>query len=299
MSWGLEIEPERLRLCAADTRRGEVRILRCGEATLPAGLVRPSFTDGNLTDATAVGRLLADLCRRLKCRGWIGVALPDAAFTLRGVSIEDLPSARGEAVRFLRWQAREFLPFPPDEARLDFLPPLAGQSGSLRITCLIARDGVLAEYEQLLAGAGLRAARLDARTVALAQAASPGLGARAAGLLALGPDRLTLLLVDEGRPRFWRTLGAPSALAAREQVVREIADSLAFAQESEGVRMPEELLLDGPEAGTAALAPALRDWLELPVRMLDRGSLGFSVKNGEPVDLLRWGAAIGAAISPW
>jgi len=300
MPWGLEIEPERLRLCEAEEQRGQIRILRCGEAALPAGLVRPSLTDSNLPDPAAVGRLLADLCRRLKCRGWVGVALPDPSFALRGIMSDELPATRGEALRFLRWQAREFLPFPPDETRLDFLPPIAGVSGQRRIVCLMGRNSVLAEYEALLAQAGLQAARLDARIIALAQAASPGLGTRAAGMLALGQDRLTLLLVEEGRPRFWRTLGAPDAStpAGRERLIREIADSLAFARESEGVATPEELLLDGPDAGTAPLVPALHEWLELPVRPLDRQSLGLPM-NGEPVNLLRWGAAIGAAIGPW
>jgi Tfp pilus assembly PilM family ATPase len=300
MAWGLEIEPERLRLCAAEAGRGRVRILRCGEATLPVGLVRPSLTEPNLTDPAALGRLLGDLCRRLKCRGWVRAALPDAAFSLRGLLTDELPASRDEALRFLRWQARTLLPFPPDEARLDFLPPIPGPDGRRRITCLMGRNSVLTEYEQLLTGAGLQAARLDARSVALAQAASPGVGARPAGLVVLGPDRMTLLLLEAGRPHFLRTLATPAPLApaARERVVREVADSLVFARESEGIPSPEELLLEGPEPGTAELTAALRDWLELPVRPLDHQSLGLAAGNGGPVDVLHWGAAIGAAIGP-
>jgi Tfp pilus assembly PilM family ATPase len=268
---------------------------------LAPGLVQPSLTAPNLPDPEAVARLLTGLGRNLGCRGWIGLALPDEALTLRSLITEQVPGQPAEARRFLRWQARDLLPFPVEEARLDFLPGLPAADGRQRVVCLMARERVLAEYEQLLAQADLQAARVDARSVMLAQAASRQLGQRAAGVVAFGAGRMTLLVVEEARPRFWRTLAVAEPLEGRERdrIIREVADSLAFSREAEATQPIEELLLEGPEHLTDGLAAELGEWLEIPVSPLQPAALGVAGGATRIQDVARWGAVIGAAVAPW
>ncbi len=301
MPWGLEIQADRLRLCEAKLTAGRVRITRSGEVALAPGLVQPSLTAPNLPDPGALTPLLATLGRDLGCRGWVALALPDEALSLRSIVTEQVPAQPVEARRFLRWQARDLLPFPVEEARLDFLPGLAASDGRQRLVCLMARERVLAEYERLLMEAGLQAARVDARSVMLAQAASRRLGQRAAGVVAFGAGRMTLLVLEEARPRFWRTLAAADPLEGheRERIIREVADSLAFSREAEEIQPIEELLLDGPEHLTDALAAELGEWLEIPVSPLQPAAFGLGGGATKIQDVARWGAAIGAAIAPW
>jgi Tfp pilus assembly PilM family ATPase len=255
----------------------------------------------NLPDPGTLAPLLTKLCRDLGCRGWVGLALPDEVLSLRSVLTEQVPARPTEARRFLRWQARDLLPFPAEEARLDFLPGLATPDGRQRIVCLMARERVLAEYERLLSEAGLQAARVDARSVMLAQAASRRLGQRAAGVVAFGAGRMTLLVVEEARPRFWRTLAVAEPLEAqeRERVIREVADSLAFSREAEETQPVQELLLDGPESLTEGLAAELGEWLEIPVSPLQPAAFGLGGGVARIPDVARWGAVIGAAVAPW
>jgi len=199
----------------------------------------------------------------------------------------------------LRWQARDLLPFPPEEARLDYLPLGRGSDGRLRMICLAARDRILAEYERALSAAGLHAAVLDARTITLAQAASEHLGEGTAGLLAVGRGWTTFLVVQEGQPRFWRLLpdGSEGWMGAeRPRLLREVSDSLTFCLESESIGPLGGMTLAGLGEGTAEVASALTEWLGVPVTALD---LRAALRSQEyPDNLDVWGPAIGAAIRP-
>jgi type IV pilus assembly protein PilM len=299
MAWGLEFESDTLRLCRADLTRGRLHLRRRAEVAVPSGLIRPSQKDQNVADATALSGLLRNLCRTAGCQGWVRVALPDPVFSLRTLASDELPGKREDALRFLRWQMRELLPFPAEEARLDFLPLGSGPDGRVQAVCLVARDRVLAEYERALTEAGLRASLLDARCLMLAQAASEALQRGTGGLLAVGRTWTTLLLVREGQPRFWRTLheGAEGWTGAdRPRLFREVADSLTFCRESDGLEPVDGVILAGVGVWTAEVATALTEWLGIPVAALD---LCAALRTeGHPDDLAQWGPAIGAAIRP-
>jgi Tfp pilus assembly PilM family ATPase len=303
MAWGLEIDSEMLRLCRAEMRRGRISFRRQAEVAVPSGLIRPSLKDPNVKDTAALSALLRDLRKRGGCRGWVRLALPDPVFTLRTIVTEELHAKRDEARRFLRWQIRHLLPFPAEEARLDFLASPPGPDGRARAICLVTRDRILTEYEETLRDAGLRASALDASSICLAQAASAQLGRGTTGLLAVGGTRTTLLVVQEGCPRFWRILPEGRRAWANgdcTRLVREVAVSITFCQESEGVGPLDRVTLGGLGALTAGVAGTLVDWLGIPVSALDVGSVLGPTEDPKslPEDLVRWGPAIGAAIRP-
>ncbi|OGB95298.1 MAG: hypothetical protein A2Z31_05505 [candidate division NC10 bacterium RBG_16_65_8] len=299
MAWGVEITSDCVRLCRAISRGGRLRLHRTAEAPVPAGVIRPSLKDANVTDVAAATKALRDLGRRTGCRGWVRVALPDPLFLLRTIGTEELPEDRDAARRFLCWQARDLLPFPAEQARLDFCAAGKGPDGRLRFTCLIASDRILAEYERVLRDAGFLAAALDARSVALAQAASPLLALPTAGLLTADGARATLFVVQEGRPRLWRILAADDAAGENGvRLIREVADSLAFFREAEDVGPVEHLFVHGMGRRTGEIASGLARWLELPVSVLDLTAvLGSGARQRNLADeFTRWGAALGAAI---
>ncbi len=286
MAWGLEITTDMVRVCRARRRRGSTRVDRRAEAPVPAGLIRPSLKQSNITNSAALGSLLSNVCRQVGCRGWVRVALPDAVFSLRTIETDELPPARDEARRFLRWQARDLLPVPTEELRLDFLSPGRAPDGRLRVPCLMAQDRILQEYEDALAAAGLRAAVLDAHSVCVACAKPEQFDAGATGLLSASGRYTTLLLFHEGRPRFWRTLTAGAAdweEDRRAPLLREVADSLAYCRDAEGAAGLRGLFLEGWGGFTDGIARALGEWLEVPVQSLD-GKAGAA-----------WEAPLGAA----
>lgn len=302
MAWGLEIAPDRLRLCRAELRRGHILVRRVVDAVIPPGMVQPSIKETKLADVPALTAALRSLRRRGGCRGWVRVALPDPLFILRTIATDQLPDEREAARRFLCWQARDLLPFPAEQARLDYLNIGPGPDGRARLACLVSRHSLLADYERALQGAGFRAGTLDARSVSLAQATSVILTARTVGLLTGDGNRATLLLIQEGRPQLWRILAADGAADGDQvRLIRDVADSLAFFQESEGLGPLERVLVHGMGPSTDEIALGLARWLELPVSVLDLAE-AFAPgarPGGSAAELTRWGAAIGAAIRPW
>jgi hypothetical protein len=301
MPWGLEIASDGLRLCRAELHGGSIRVRAAAEAPVPVGALQTGLKEQNILDPALLGSRLRDLAAKAGCRGWVRVALPDAVFVLRTLSADAIPADPAEARQFLRWQAKEFLPFPSEEARLDFLPAREGPDGRSRRVCLIARERILAEYEALLETAGLTAAALDASSVSLAQAASAAGLPPSVGLLAGGGGRATLLVVQDGSPRLWRLLIPGTGEAGNgSRLAREVADSLLFFRETEGVEPVERLLVQGMDGHAADVAATLTGWTEVPTVPLDFSRLlraeGTPVAVGDPT---RWGAALGAAIRPW
>jgi Tfp pilus assembly PilM family ATPase len=299
MPWGLEIGPEALRLCRAALRRGRLLVQRRLELPVPPELIQPSLKEANLREAPRLAALLGEARRKARARGWLRVVLPDAVFTMRSLTTDQLPDRREDARRLLRWQARDLLPFPADEARLDYLALAPGAEGRRRAVCLVARERVLAEYEAALTQAGFQVALLDAQSIALAQAAGPALRDGPAALLAVNGIHTTLLVVHEGLPRFWRQLpgGRDSWADGREErLLREVADSLTFCQESERTGPVKHVVVSGLGRLGGRVSGILTDWLGIPTARLD---LTTALRaGGDPDDLAAWGAALGAAIRP-
>ena len=302
MAWGLEIAADRVRLCRAELRRGRIHLRRAAESPVPAGIVRASVKDANVSDAAALIKTLQGLARRAGCRGWVRLALPDPVFILRTLATDELPEDRVAARRFLSWQARDLLPFSAEQARLDFVPAGMGHDGRSRLTCLISNDRVLAEYERILHAVGLLPAVVDARSVALAQAASALLAFPSVGLLTADGGRSTLLVLHEGRPRLWRILATDDGAGGNGvRLIREVADSLVYFQETEELGPLQHFFVHGMGPRTAEIASGLNRWLEVNVSILD---LSEALTSGEAPrgladELTRWGAALGAAIRPW
>jgi hypothetical protein len=293
-AWGLDLSPEAIRLCEATLRAGRVQVRKMAEVPLAAGLIQPSAKLPNLPEPAD----LADALRRAKeeagCRGYVQVALPDQVFLLRSMTTDALPQEPAAARQFLAWQAKDLLPFPAEEARLDYQMIGEASDGRLRTVCLAARGRVLEEYEELLAAAGLHAATLDAHSVAMAQSASDNVTDRPTLLLAGGGERATLLAIEDRRPRVWRILPFPwTGDGNGERLLREVADTVTFFQESEGVGPVERVLVGGFGPDSAALAERLSAWLEVPAAALDLGTV---VREWPAAADNGWGAAVGAAI---
>jgi len=182
MAWGWKLRRTRVRLCRRSSA-ADGSICAARRVAGSGWIVRASVKDANVSDAAALIKTLQGLVRRVGCRGWVRLALPDPVFILRTLATDELPEDRVAARRFLAWQARDLLPFSAEHARLDFVPAGMGHDGRSRLTCLISNDRVLAEYERILHAVGLLPAVVDARSVALAQAASALLAFPSVGLL--------------------------------------------------------------------------------------------------------------------
>lgn len=299
MRIGVDIGGHTLKVCAGEGR-GPARV-RLAATAMPTDLLRPSFTDPNATDEEALARLLRETLARVAPRARRArVALPELAVRLRFLDFQDLPERREEIVQFIRFRLKASLPFPAEEARLDYLslPPGHEDGGRRRLLCLIGRERVLAQYEGVLARAGLDAPCLAPGSVYLYNRWT---AARDEALLLghLGHSGTTLVVAAGGRPLLWRTLplgGQAPGPDAAEALGREVADTLGFARDQAGLPRIERAMISGGLAARRDILEVLGSLVSAPVDLLDPFAGGPPpAAGGPPLAPSAWAVAGAAA----
>jgi hypothetical protein len=142
---------------------------------------------------------------------------------------------------------------------------------------------------------------IDARSIAFSQAALVRVAARTVGLLTADGERATLLLLRDGQPFQWRLLAVDGEHESNGvRLLREVADSLAYFRETEGLPPVDHLFVHGLGSRTESLAADLAAWVEIPTSVLSLTEIVSAARgNGPAEDPSCWGAALGAAIRPW
>lgn len=139
-----------------ERRGGGLAVRSAGLLPLPAGLVRPSFDEPNVSDvpelAGAISELLtsAGLARRKR---W-SVGLPEASTRTSILTMETAPASRAEADEMLRWKTERALGAPLDELRVSRERLRPDAQGRARHLVSAVRLSVLAEYEEVFATLG-------------------------------------------------------------------------------------------------------------------------------------------------
>ncbi|MFQ5848659.1 MAG: type IV pilus biogenesis protein PilM [Candidatus Methylomirabilales bacterium] len=286
---GLEIDTERIGLCRIRQASRGLTFKRGASLPLPPGLVTPSLTEPNVAEEEA---LTAELRRLLKKAGWrrgpVVLTLPDLSCRIGFQDFEELGGTPAEMRQLLSWRLKDRLPFPIQEARLDYQPVPSPGNGT-RLLYLLTREAIVAQYETVLATVGLEPVRIITRGVALyrlSQAA--GIGGKRL-LFAPGPSSLVLIYAEQGTAQLWRVLPwddhgtAQDRIHRAERLLQELRETIGYLRETMGVGEPDGLLLMG--GGNQALAETVTKGCQLPVHTMPEPGDGF------PVDLLTPGGA--------
>ncbi len=256
-TFALDLEPGFVAAARLNPSKREVRSV--GVRELPAGALVPSANKSNVTDSKVIRLTIAEVSERVgNVGGKLGLLIPDVAARVALLQFEALPDNPGQAETLVLWKMREYLPYPPEEARLSF-QVLAKQPGAVEILGVAVRSSVLAEYEAVMEGINGGPALVLPASVALL----PLLPEEAGGqlLLHLCPGALTAVVVASNRLRYWRTRpleGDP--LGNLEEVAREATRVLATCQDNLGVQVQNVWYCARPPQGPdvdGALAEAL------------------------------------------
>jgi hypothetical protein len=134
---------------ALERRRDVFGVRRAGHAALPEGLLHPNFDGVNIADAGEFTEILAELVTNVglvKRRRW-SAALPESATRTAIVTLESVPTSRGELEEMLRWKTERTLGAPTDELRVSRQRLSADAEGRARYLVSAVRMTVLEEYE--------------------------------------------------------------------------------------------------------------------------------------------------------
>ncbi|MFQ5961433.1 MAG: type IV pilus biogenesis protein PilM [Candidatus Methylomirabilales bacterium] len=290
-TWGLEIDTGRIGLCQIRQTSHGVELTRGASQPLPPNLVTPSLTESNIADEQECVSQLRSLLHEVGWKGGtVAVALPDLTCRTGFQDFEELKGHRSEIRQILCWRLKDRLPFPVHEARIDY-QVMPTQGNGSRLLYLLAREGVIAQYESLLATVGLEPTRVITRGAALYRFHHLGGISGKRLFLALGPSSIVLVYAEEGIPRLWRVLpcnghGDPhDATHQARRVIRELQETLSYLRDEMGVERPDDLFLSG--RSHESVAESLTKAYQVPVHTAPEPH------DGLPVDLL---APTGAAL---
>jgi hypothetical protein len=140
-------------------RRDGFSLRRAATATLPEGLIHPSFDEPNITDANALGLLLSEVALSAglgKQRKW-SMALPEAATRAAILTLESAPASRAELEEVLRWKYERSFGAPQEELRVSRERLSPDAQGRQRYLATGIRLSILAEYESVFESLDWRA----------------------------------------------------------------------------------------------------------------------------------------------
>jgi type IV pilus assembly protein PilM len=185
---------------------------------LPDGLVAPSLTTPNLTDKAAVA---AAVQRALKAvgasRGRVALVIPDGAAKVSVVRFESVPAKPEDLAQLVRWQVRKTVPFPLEQAQVTWTRGVADATG-VDYVVTVARQDIVADYEQAVAAAGVHVGLVDLATFNLVNLLLADRTAPAEGdwlLVHVTPESSTMAIVRDGALLLFRhrPLDAEGSLA--------------------------------------------------------------------------------------
>jgi hypothetical protein len=277
-AWGLEIDKGRIALCRARLTSRGLEVTQGMSLPLPSELITPSLTELNVAEGQALSGELRSLMKSAGCKGGpVVLALPDTSCRIGSQDFEALSGTPSETRQLLCWRLKDRIPFPIQEARVDY-QPLPGQKSGTRLLYLLARETVIAQYEALVASVGLEPIRTITRGLALYRMQkTAGIGGKRL-LLAPGRSSLVFIYAEEQIPRMWRVLpwNGHDAVADQkhgaERMLREIRATIRYLRDEIGAGEPDRLVLMGE--GEDALAESLRRACGLPVHTIPDGRNG-------------------------
>src|SRR2546421_10395998 len=137
---------------------------------LPPDVVIPSFDELNIVNAgelVDIIRQTAEAAGLMRKKRW-SVALPDTTARSFVVPLESKPGSRAELNEVLAWKIERLVAVPATELRISRqrISPLAGQE---RYVITVARDAVVAQYEETFERLGWTAGLMLPRHLGEAQ----------------------------------------------------------------------------------------------------------------------------------
>ena len=204
----VEISPERVSVATLATRSGSLFIQSHATSPLRPGLVVPSLTAHNITDAPAVAAALRAALDRVGGRPRrIALVLPDLAARISLIHFEQVPARREDLDQLVRWHLRKAAPFPIEDACVTYSEGARVANGTGFITVLARRD-VIREYEGVCEAVGADAGLVDVATLSVLNLFVAGARSAPTGdwlVVHMRPDYTSLVIMRNEHVVFFRS----------------------------------------------------------------------------------------------
>lgn len=215
---GLEINESSIR--AVELRRGKrPTLIAAGEVPLPPEVAK----DSEVLDADAVAMAITQLWSQA------GIKAKEAVLgvTNRRILVREhsTPALRPDLMRAaLPFEVQDLLPVPPEQAVLDFYP-IAESEGQVHGLLVAAVSETIEGLIAALSRARIRTAAVDFVPFGLARVAKVvGAAGEMVSVVAVGEHTTSLVVAQDGIPRFARIIPLDLGLAASEDRTQQPAE---------------------------------------------------------------------------
>jgi type IV pilus assembly PilM-like protein len=178
--------------------------------------------DAGFIDGIPTAELAAALRQTVESAGFTTrvarVAIPDSGVAVRDFPLPAVP--RGELSRAVMFEGRRLVPM--NAADVYYAWDASRTSFGYAIYLVAARRDMIDAIAAMITAAGLRLERMDLKPLALAR----GAAVRDGLVLEWGVAEATVVLMVEGRPRFFRTFGLDAPADDIDGQLDELALSL-------------------------------------------------------------------------
>jgi hypothetical protein len=268
-----------------ERQRNMFNIKRAATATLPEGLVQPSFEEPNITDANALALLLSEVALSAglgKQRKW-SLSLPEAATRATIITLESAPASRSELEEVLRWKYERSFGAPLEELRVsrERLPPDA--QGRQRYLASGIHLSILEEYESVFDALGWRTGLILPRHQGEARWITGSGAPGDALLISSHAEGFTALLLRDKQPVIAR-----SVMCEHEDRDDELYRLLLFYRDrvlaaDNGGALPtlNRLLVVGEGFDKAHVSEIVNETLEVHLRALGPVEVGLALPSAD------------------
>ena len=289
---GLEINPECISAVELAPRDGEIILKRYGKIEPPPLLINPSLIDENIQDAENFKVGIRGLFKSagINSRN-ISLALPDSSVKVSFLEFGDIPDDRGKIIELIKWNLKKTLPFPPDEASVDFqiIDTPSKESRSYRLLVALTRKAVLAQYESLLNACNLYPDVIAPSSFAVYNLYHDSFSEdEVCALLMLSRNRLTVMVARHGKLCFYRN----KETGDEKDSLKEILASLNYYHDVYGDMPVAAYLITGGFESAGFMAEIERHFGGITVKHISMDNI---VKDVDP-SIDTFSGAAGAAL---
>jgi hypothetical protein len=291
---------------ALERRRDTFSVRRAGYTHLPEGLLNPRFDETNITSPVELTETLGELVASvglLKQRRW-SVALPENSTRTAILTLESVPTGRGELEEMLRWKSERVLGARLDELRVSRQRLASDAQGQPRYLVSAIRLDVLAEYESIFASLGWHAGLILPRHMGEAWwLMRDGSYPSDALLVSAYSDGFTAVLLRRRQPLLVRNVICDEE-DRNDELYRFLLfyrDRLATAPGMEGgapSETIERLLVMGTDIDPRATSDIVEETLSVAPRTLRAEDVRLALPSGE-LDFNLLAAPAGLAALKW
>ena len=212
-------------------------------APLSPDCVRFSLKDNNILSPLVFGETFRDVINRLLLPvKSVSLSLPDAIGRLMIMDVEERFKNHQEGCDLLRWKLKKSLPFEPTDTHLDYQVLQVKESGETCLLVAVASRSVISQYEEILEGCGVVAAKISFSALNLLRPFERLMpqDADAACIWFYG-NMLGVLVMVDGIPELLRVKELPGVQRVDGRMFMEVNSSLLVFREKWPERAPRKV----------------------------------------------------------